>query len=91
MFDESASMLATPLSGPLALFRTQAAQGRLFMRQSRLMALAAGCATIVVAMSISHYIVHGKDISRQIRPTSILNVLAKIEAVRPAAIPPFAI
>ena len=61
------------------------------MRQSRLMALAAGCATIVVAMSISHHIVHGKDISRQIRPTSILNVLAKIEAVRPAAIPPFAI
>src|SRR5258708_31866039 len=61
------------------------------MRHSRLMALAAGCATIVVAMSISHHIVHGKDISRPIRPASTLNVLAKTEAVRPAAIPPFAI
>src|ERR1035441_10557066 len=80
-----------PLSQPFALFRTQAVQGRLFMRQNGLIALAAGCATIMVAMSISHHIVHGKDILRPIRPTSTLNVLAKTEEVRPAAIPPFAI
>jgi cytochrome c peroxidase len=51
------------------------------------MALAAGFATIAVAMSISHHIVHGKNISRPIRPISTLNVLARAEAVRPGAIP----
>ena len=55
------------------------------MRQSRLMALAAGCATIVVAMSISHHIVRGQSISPAV------NVLAQTAAVRPAAIPKFAI
>jgi hypothetical protein len=42
------------------------------MRQTGLIALAAGCATIVVAMSISHHVVHAKTTLRPIRPISTL-------------------
>jgi hypothetical protein len=56
-----------------------------------LIALAAGFATIAVAISFSHHIVRAKDITRPILPISALNVLAKTQAARPAAIPPPAI
>ena len=49
------------------------------MRQTRLMAVAGGLATIAAAMSISHHIVHGKVASRPIRPIATLNVVAKLK------------
>jgi len=61
------------------------------MRRSRLMVLAAGCATIGVAMSVSRQVVHGKVISLPIRPIATLNVVAKTQAKHPGAIPPFSI
>jgi cytochrome c peroxidase len=71
------------------------------VKQTGLMALAAGCATIAVAMSFSHHIVHAKDrsklvrnISMAIRPTSIVKRLAQVksaQATTPTPIPPFAI
>src|ERR1035437_10231769 len=70
------------------LFTTQTAQGRLIMRQTRLMAVAGGFAIIAAAISISHHVVHGKVVSHPIRPIATLNVVAKTQAVRPAAIPP---
>jgi cytochrome c peroxidase len=72
------------------------------MRTSRLLALAAGCATIPVAMTISYHVVHGENIARIVRPNfnpnvrvarpaSALNVVAKTAKLHPAAIPPFAV
>ena len=74
------------------------------MRKAGLIALAAGCATIVVAISISDYIVHAKDtshlvrrISMAVRPTSIMKGLAQVRAAhhpkegQSTPIPPFSI
>src|ERR1700739_3409259 len=62
------------------------------------MAVAAGCATIVVPMSISGYIVHAKDtsqlvrrISMTVRPTSIVKRFAQVKSAQATAIPPLAI
>jgi cytochrome c peroxidase len=59
------------------------------MTQTRLLAVAAGVATIAAAMSLSHRVVHGKDMVRLLPGTS--TVLVQTEALKPGAIPPFSV
>jgi cytochrome c peroxidase len=69
------------------------------VRQAGLIALGAGCATIVIAMSISHHIVRAKEHSqlvrpasfKVVRPASLHKMLVQTGAAATTPIPPFSI
>lgn len=91
-------MLAAPVGDPFLQSSPQAAGERFIVKKTGLMALAAGCATILVAMSISHHTVHAKNtpqsarnISMVLRPASIMKRLPQAKAAQSTAIPKFSI